>query len=307
MPFARRTIASPTGAALNLYTRSAEGRGHAVVQINHGLAEHAARYERFADFLAARGFHSYAHDHRGHGFTTAPDAPLGRFGTPSGAENVIADVAAVHDLFGGEHPGLPVVLFGHSMGGLIATAYLLSHPEGIHAAALWTANFAAGLAGRAAQAILAWERFRLGSDAPSRMLPRLTFQAWARQVPDRATPFDWLSRDAVEVKKYVDDPLCGWDASVSLWQDLFRFVFIGADDRNLARLPRGLPINLVGGGNDPATAGGRAVEHLAGRLRRMGFSRLVSRIYPGTRHEGLNEVNRGEIMADFAAWAATII
>ena len=94
----QRRLVSPSGASLNLYTRRAEGSPRAVVQINHGLAEHAARYGRFADFLAPRGVHSYAYDHRGHGFTTAPDAPPGRFGTPSGGNKVIADVAAIHDL-----------------------------------------------------------------------------------------------------------------------------------------------------------------------------------------------------------------
>jgi alpha-beta hydrolase superfamily lysophospholipase len=308
MPFdAQRQVASPTGATLNLYTRQADGEARAVVHINHGLAEHAARYGRFADFLAGRGFHSYAHDHRGHGFTTAPDAPPGRFGTPGGQDKVIADVTAIHDLINAEYPGLPVILFGHSMGGLIALNYLLRHPEGIHAAAIWNANFSAGLAGLAAQAILAWEKFRLGSDVPSRLLPRLTFQAWGRQVPGHATPFDWLSRDAEEVKKYIDDPFCGWDASVSMWRDIFGFVFAGADDGNFAALRRHLPINLVGGEMDPATDGGKAVEHLADRLRRMGFSNLVSTIYANTRHESLNELNRDVIMADFAEWLDGIL
>lgn len=303
MPFdARRTIASPTGASLNLYTRRTDGAPRAVVQINHGLAEHAARYERFADSLAAQGLHTYAHDHRGHGFTTAPNAPPGRFGTPSGGDKVIADVAAIHDLIRAEHPGLPVIVFGHSMGGLIALNYVLRHPAGVNAAAIWNANFSAGLAGRAALAILAWEKFRLGSDVPSRLLPRLTFQAWGKKVPDHKTPFDWLSRDADEVKKYIDDPLCGWDASVSLWQDLFGFVFFGADDRNFSGLDRALPINLVGGEKDPATDGGKAVEHLAGRLGRMRFSILNSTIYADTRHESLNELNRDVIMRDFAGW-----
>lgn len=298
----RRQVSSPTGASLNLYTRFADGSPRAVVQINHGLAEHAARYERFADFLAGRGFHSYAHDHRGHGFTTAPDAPPGRFGTPSGGGKVLADVAAIHDLIGSEQPGLPVIVFGHSMGGLIALNYLLRHPQGIRAAAIWNANFSAGLAGRMAQAILAWEKFRLGSDVPSRLLPRLTFRAWARKIPGHATPFDWLSRDPTEVRKYIDDPLCGWDASVSLWQDLLGFVFFGADDRNFSGLDRALPINLVGGEKDPATDGGRAVRQLAGRLERMAFSGVTSTVYADTRHESLNELNRDAIMADFCDW-----
>ena len=303
MPFDQeRTVASPTGASLYLYSRLAAHPARAVIQINHGLAEHAARYARFADFLAERGFHTYAHDHRGHGFTTAPDAPPGRFGTPTGQAKVVADVAAIHSLIRSEHPRLPIVVFGHSMGGLIALNYVLRHPGGVHAAAIWNANFSAGLSGRAAQTILAWEKFRLGSDVPSRLLPRLTFQVWGRQVPNHRTAFDWLSRDANEVQKYIDDPLCGWDASVSLWQDLFGFVFTGADDRNFSAIRKDLPFNLVGGERDPATEGGKVVKHLADRLTRIGFSNLLSTVYADTRHESLNELNRDVIMADFVKW-----
>jgi alpha-beta hydrolase superfamily lysophospholipase len=304
MPFdSQRKVASPTGASLNLYNRQADGAGRAVIQINHGLAEHAARYARFADSLAAKGFHVYAHDHRGHGSTTAPDAPPRTFAAEDGVSKVIADVAAVHDLIAAEHPRLPVIVFGHSLGGLIGMNFVLRHSACVHAAAIWNANFSAGLAGRLAQAILAWERFRLGSDVPSRALPKLTFQAWAKSVPNRRTEFDWLSRDPVEVDKYVADPLCGWDASVSTWQDVFRFVFHGADDRNFESVRRDLGVCLVGGEKDPATAGGKAVKDLERRMRRMGFSNLVSRIYPGTRHESLNELNRDMITAEFTAWA----
>ncbi|CAM5435680.1 alpha-beta hydrolase superfamily lysophospholipase [Aquamicrobium terrae] len=308
MPFDRRIrLASPTGATLNLCSRRAQGKARAVVQVNHGLAEHAGRYARFADFLAARSFHTYAHDHRGHGATTAPDAPPGRFADEAGAEKVVADVAAVHELIAREHPGLPVILFGHSMGGLIALNFLFDHCERVQAAAVWNANFSAGRAGRAALAVLAWEQFRLGSDVPSRLLPKLTFQAWGRAVPGHRTAFDWLSRDQAEVASYVADPLCGWNASVSMWRDIFALIFRGADDTSFSRLRRDLPLLLVGGGKDPATDGGKAVQQLAARMRRMGFSNLVSNIYADTRHESLNEVNRNIIMADFAAWADEVV
>ncbi len=303
----QRKLASPTGAVLNLYSRDAGPAARGVIQVNHGLAEHAARYGRFAEAMAGRGFHVYAHDHRGHGHTTAPDAPGGMFATRDGAAKVIADVAAVHDLIAAEHPGLPVVLFGHSMGGLIALNFLLRHPGRVKAAAVWNANFSAGALGRAAQAILAWERFRLGSDVPSRLLPKLTFGAWAKQIKDRRTAFDWLSRDRAEVDKYVADPLCGWNASVSMWSDLFGFIFFGADDRNFAAVPRSLPVNLVGGEKDPATDGGKAVTALSERMRRMGFSNLATRVYAETRHESLNEQNRDIIAGDFAAWAERVV
>ncbi|PWK72746.1 alpha/beta hydrolase [Aminobacter sp. AP02] len=303
MPFDTiTTLESPTGAKLNLYIRHAENPPRAVVQINHGLAEHAARYDRFADFLAALGYHVYAQDHRGHGATSAPGAPIGRFAHSGGVEHVLADVGAVHDLIAERHPGLPVVIFGHSMGGLIALNFVLRHPRRIAAAAIWNANFSAGLLGRLAQVILAFERFRLGSDVPSRMLPKLTFGDWARKVPNPRTEFDWLSRDPAEVDAYVADPRCGWNASVSMWIDIFDLVFAGADDRNFAAVRKDMPFNLVGGERDPATDGGRAVEALASRMRRMGFSNLVSKVYAEIRHESLNEINREPIMADFADW-----
>jgi alpha-beta hydrolase superfamily lysophospholipase len=305
MPFdSQRVHISPSGAALNLYSRRADGPALGVVQINHGLAEHAARYARFADFLASEGFHTYAHDHRGHGHTTAPDAPPRIFSTEGdGAAKVLADVEAVHDLIADEQSGLPVIVFGHSMGGQIALDFVLRRPERVRAAAIWNANFSAGFLGRLAQAILAYERFRLGSDMPSRLLPRLTFEAWAKAVPDRRTDFDWLSRDPGEVDKYVADPLCGWDASVSMWRDVFDLIFIGANDGNFAGVPKDMPFHLIGGDEDPATDGGKAVLHLAGRMRRMGFSGLFSKIWPETRHESLNELNRDAIMQQFSVWA----
>ena len=308
MPFDnQRAHPSPTGATLNLYTRRANTDARGVIQINHGLAEHAARYGRFADALAAHGFHTYAHDHRGHGYTKAPDAPQGVFGEPDGRAKVIADIDCVHDLIARENPGLPVIVFGHSMGGIVTLNYVLRHSLRVKAAAVWNANFSAGLLGRAAQVLLAFERFRLGSDVPSRIVPKLTFEDWARKIPNARTGFDWLSRDTAEVDEYVADPLCGWNASVSLWGDIFGFVFYGADDANFSAVRKDLPFNLVGGAEDPSTFGGKAVTNLALRMRRMGFSSVVSTIYPETRHESLNELNRNMITEDFAGWAKAVV
>ncbi|WFP73307.1 alpha/beta hydrolase [Mesorhizobium sp. WSM4906] len=308
MPFDRKTrLASPTGADLNLYVRQARTSPRAVIQINHGLAEHAARYARFADFLADRGFHVYAHDHRGHGATKAPDAPLGRFADVDGIAKVIADVGAVHDLIAAEHPGLPVIAFGHSLGASIALNFILRHSGRIHAAAIWNGNFAQGLLGQLALGILGWERMRLGSDVPSRLLPRLTFQAWGKAVPNHRTLFDWLSRDPVEVDKYIADPLCGWDASISMWRDVVEMALYAGKDSSFTGVRRDLPVNLVGGERDPASDYGKAVSHLARRMDRMGFSNLVSKVYAETRHESLNEVNRDLVMNDFSAWADNVL
>jgi alpha-beta hydrolase superfamily lysophospholipase len=303
----RYSLASPTGATLNLYVRRADAPARAVIQINHGLAEHAGRYARFADFLAAHGFHAYAHDHRGHGGTTAPDAPPGRFAARDGGAKVIADVEAVHDLIARRHPDIPVVIFGHSMGGVIALRFVQRHSARLRGAAIWNPVLPHARQCRAAQALLAWERFRLGSDVPSRLMPRLTFRAWARAIPDRRTPFDWLSRDEAEIAGYMADRHCGWDASVSLWQDLLGLTLAGMDGGGFDSVRRDLPFDLVGGDADPATDHGRTVARLTSLLQHLGFSNLVSRIYAGTRHESLNELNRNIIMQDFAEWLDRIV
>ncbi|MGB3501406.1 MAG: alpha/beta hydrolase [Mesorhizobium sp.] len=302
----QRTLASPTGAQLNLYIRR-QNNPRGVIQISHGLAEHAARYARFADYLTERGYASYAHDHRGHGLTTAPDTQPRMFAFEDGASKAVDDIAAVHDQIAVDYPGLSVISFGHSMGGLSSMSFVQRHSGRLAGAAIWNANFSAGMLGRAAQAILAWERMRLGSDVPSRLLPKLTFQAWGNAVKGKRTDFDWLSHDRAEVDKYIADPLCGWDATVSMWADTFRFVFAGANDALVGDIRRDLPVNLVGGSEDPATDKGKAVEKLAARMRKLGFSNLVSKVYANTRHESLNELNRDLIMSEFADWADKVV
>lgn len=302
-----RHMTSPTNAKLALRHQPAEGDAVGVVQINHGLAEHSARYLLFALALAARGFHVYAHDHRGHGYTEAADAPLGRFGgARQSADLVLRDVEAVHDRIRRDHPGLPVILFGHSMGGLIGLDAVMRLHERLAGAAIWNANFTAGPAGHAARLVLAYERFRLGSDVPSRLLPALTFRAWAKTVKNRRTEFDWLSRDASEVDLYVQDPLCGFDPSIEMWSAVFDFVFAGADDARIAAIRKDLPFNLVGGTRDPATDMGKTVTKLDARLRATGHSNLKTTIYADNRHETLNELNRDQAIAEFAEWALAV-
>jgi alpha-beta hydrolase superfamily lysophospholipase len=296
-------IASPTGAALAVYHESASADAHAILLIHHGISEHGGRYGAFARFMAARGFHVYAHDHRGHGLTRAPDAPLGRFAEGNGADKVIADCLAVRDHAGLVYPGLPVVVFGHSMGGLIALNFAEACPEGVDALAVWNANFAGRLTTDAAFALLAVERMLLGSDLPSRLLPVLTFEAWSHSVKRRRTFFDWLSRVPEEVDAYVADPLCGFLPSVSMWRDVFTFIREGARRQALRRLPPALPIHLAGGSADPATDNGAAVLHLASRMRRLGLEEVTTRIFAGARHETLNDLDAGKAMAEFEAWA----
>ncbi|MEK1890876.1 MAG: alpha/beta hydrolase [Phyllobacterium sp.] len=300
------TIRTATGAALAVRVSAADGQPRGIVQICHGVSEHSLRYARFAQFLSEQGFQVYAHDHRGHGLTKAPGAPAGRFAETNGRKHVLDDVDAVNCFARNQWPALPLILFGHSMGGLVALNYVVKHPENVSAAAVWNANFSSASLNRIALGILRAERMFLGSDVPSMILPKLTFRDWGRSIKGARTASDWLSRDPDEVDAYLADPLSGWNPTVSMWRDIFDFMISGTDDALLATVRRSLPFNLVGGAEDPATAKGRSIKELENRLLRLGFTDVESKIYADTRHEGLNEINREEIMLDFALWAIRI-
>ncbi|GAK69202.1 hypothetical protein RRU01S_04_00240 [Agrobacterium rubi TR3 = NBRC 13261] len=297
-------LESPSGATLAYRHQPATGTPCGVLMICHGLVEHAGRYRRFAEVMSAQGFEVYAHDHRGHGRTKADDAPIGRFAWKDGVGKVIADVMAIRTLAAERHPGLPIILFGHSMGGLIALNTAVSHPDAFDGLSIWNSNLNTGVMGRLAQVVLRIEKMLKGSDVPSAILPKATFRIWNSKMPEKRTTADWLSHDKAAVDAYVGDPLCQFEASVSLWQDVFDMSYRGP--KLISRLPKALPILLVSGNEDAATNNGREIVWLAQQFRAAGFSNVTDRIYPGMRHETLNEIGWEVPAADFAAWAREV-
>jgi alpha-beta hydrolase superfamily lysophospholipase len=290
------------GAELQLYSWIAKRKPKAIIQINHGMAEHAVRYERFASVLAKAGYGVYAHDHRGHGATTAPGSSQGVFARKGGWDAVMNDVSAVQAHIATTHADVPIVGFGHSMGSIIAFNHLLRNPESVAAAAFWNSGVETGALAAVFSLILKVQRMFKGSDVPSGLATKATFEAWNKEFAPNRTDFDWLSRDPVEVDKYVDDPLCGFPVSIGLWLDVLEGIYFAADDKNLAKLPHAFPIHLLAGGDDPCSERGKAVQNIADRMKRQGMDAVHLEIRPDTRHECLNDINRDETMALFVDW-----
>ena len=299
------TLPSPTGATLQLYERvpaaSESKRPRAVVHILHGMAEHAGRYARFADALQAADYAAIAHDHRGHGRTTAPDAAQGHFGR-DGWPAVIADVEAVNRSIRERWGKTPVVVFGHSMGAVIALAYALEHSGTVEGAAVWNVETDYGALERTFAALLRAERFLKGSDVPSLLAERLTFEQWNREFKPNRTAFDWLSRDEAEVDLYVADPLCGSPVTVGTWLAVLQGVRFTGSKRALTGLPRDKAMHLLGGRADPCSKHAGAVERLARRLDAIGALDVTLDVLPDARHESLNELDRDATTARFVAW-----
>ncbi|WLI05430.1 alpha/beta hydrolase [Pseudomonas sp. FP597] len=277
-----------------------EGPARAVLMLSHGMAEHSGRYARLADALCAAGYAVYALDQRGHG-RTADEGTLGLYAEKDGWNKVVGDLASLNQHVGQQHPGLPIILLGHSMGSYIAQAYLLHHSASLHGAIVSGSNFQPVALYRAARVIARAERLRQGLRGRSALIDYLSFGSFNKAFKPNRTAFDWLSRDPAEVDKYINDPLCGFRCTNQLWVDLLGGLQQISKASNLAQIDPGLPILVMGGECDPVSEGKRLTS-LANALREAGCQHLQLNIYPQARHEVFNETNRDEVTADVLTW-----
>jgi len=272
----------------------------AIMHIAHGMAEHAGRYARVAEALVAAGYAVYANDHRGHGQTAAP-GELGWMG-PGGFHRAVQDLEQLLVFEKAESPGLPAVLFGHSMGSYLTQAFLIEAGASIRAAVLSGTGGKPSLMASAGRLVAREERLRLGARGHSKLLAGLSFDAFNKAFQPNRTAFDWLSRDEAEVDKYVADPLCGFMVSTQLWVDVLDGLATISRPELQARVPPGLPIYVFCGSEDPVGERTRSVGQLLGAYGRAGVRDVTHEFYPGGRHEMLNETNRDDVTRNLVTW-----
>lgn len=290
------------GTPLHVHAFNPSRAVRAVVQISHGMGEHAARYQRLAEALCAAGFAVYASDHRGHGKTATRPEDLGYFADTRGFRTVVYDQITLLEEAKARHPGAPMFLFGHSMGSYIARGVAFRRGEALAGLLLSGTSHDHPLAYAASRLVIAAERVRLGKRGVSPVIRKLTFDAFNKRIPAARTAFDWLSRDPAEVDKYIADPLCGFECSTQLWHDVLGGLIEICSPRNIARMPKKLPILVLAGERDPVNNDLDGIKKLRTAYERAGMEALTVRIYEGARHELVNETNRAEVTADMLAW-----
>ncbi|MBL8741094.1 MAG: alpha/beta fold hydrolase, partial [Myxococcales bacterium] len=177
------------GTAIHVYRWAPEGSPRAVIHLVHGMAEHAARYARLADALTAEGFVVYAHDHRGHGQTATPGS-VGHMGQ-DGWLHAYDDLRALIVKEQAAHPGLPFVLFGHSMGSFMVQEMLFERSHDLAAAVLSGTNGKPTPIAAAGRFVARAERMRVGPTRPSTLLTKLSFEAFNKAFKPNRTAFDW--------------------------------------------------------------------------------------------------------------------
>jgi len=268
------------------------------VHINHGMAEHAERYQVFAEELVAAGYAVVAHNHRGHG--KSESAEIGSFADYDGWSKVLGDIDTVRNHVCND--GRRYYIFAHSMGSFIAQSYLCKTNRSIDGVILSASNFQPVWLAKMGRLVAKLERLRIGEKDSSKLLQFLSFGSFNQTFKPNRTEYDWLSRDTAQVDKYITDPLCGFACSTGLWHEFLSALVDLFKKGNLANIQTNLPIFILGGDKDPVGLMGKGLPKLAKAYQETGQKQVTLKLYQDSRHEILNEINNDVVYADIIAW-----
>jgi alpha-beta hydrolase superfamily lysophospholipase len=287
MPPSTFSYTSADGTRIAAYRWDPAGRPRAAVQLAHGMGEHAQRYDHVARALNEAGFVVYAQDHRGHGASADPEA-LGDLGKGSWP-GLVDDIGLLSAHIRAEQPGLPLILLGHSMGSFAVQQYMFDHSAEIEGVVL---------TGTAAIDLL---EGALDLDQP------IDLSLFNAPFQPARTDYDWLSRDEAMVDAYVADPCCGFGIDTDSARAMFAGARRGADPAQVARIRSGLPVYIAVGEADPVNGGLTLLTPLAERYKAAGLTDVTVRVYPGARHEILNETDRDQVIAELTSWIDRVV
>jgi len=296
-------IARSDGARLAVTVYEPEGEPRALVQFVHGMAEHRRRYEDVCKLFADEGYLVVIHDLRGHGDSAVDEAKLGWFAEKDGWARAVEDISDVAESVLRSRGKLPRVLFGHSMGTILSRCYLQKHDGELAALVLTGApcpNSSAGAGRKLASFIAATQ----GQFHRSPMMNSMMFGSFNKKVKDPLTDFDWLSVNSENVQRYIEDPLCGYMFTAAGYRDMLGGMIQMADRKLYACANPGLPVLFAAGECDPCTGGEEGLAASMALLKDAGYRDVSKIVYPGLRHEILNEYERPAVVKDIQGWLA---
>lgn len=274
--------------------------GH--VHLLHGMEEHISRYEDFATFLASKGFVVTGHDHRGHGITAEKNGQFGYFAEKLGFERVTEDVREVLLHVREDLGDSPLILFGHSMGSFVARRYMQKYSDSLTKVVLSGTTFSPGLMGDAGKLIGKFTSAVKSPTAKANLLNIMAFGGFNKKITNPKTPFDWLSTDETEVKKYIEDPLCGIIPTNRFFIDLFDGLKIIHQAKKNNHIKKDLPVLVISGAKDPVGKDGKDIFKVAEGFKSVGMTNVTIHLVEDARHEILNEVNKLQTYEIIANW-----
>lgn len=276
-----------------------------VVQICHGVNEHINRYDKFAQFLASKGFVVAGNDHLGHGKSLSTLDDLSFLGENGGWELVVGDIRKLYERLHEQYRNLPIFIFGHSMGSFLARTYMIRYHDGPDGVILSgtghqsDAMLAIGLFSANREIKKHGPRFR------SPQLNNLAFKGYNSHYKPIRTEFDWLSRDSAVVDAYISDPLCGALTTAGLFRDMLTGIKYITNPKNIERVNKDLPVYLMSGDDDPVGGYSKGVLRTYKDYLKSGLSDVTLKLYHSGHHEMLNEINKDEVYEDVLNWLSS--
>lgn len=278
----------------------------AVLQLVHGMTEHVGRYDEFGEAMAARGIAVIGCDQLGHGRTAASRDELDFFAEHNGAAYLVQDIRRVRRAAGRLFPNCPHIVLGHSMGSFLVRRYLTRYGREVDGAILMgTGDYPAAVL-LAALAVVDLTALVRGERCHSRLLHGLVLGNYNRRIPSARTGSDWLSRDAERVDRFVADPYCQFRFTCSAYRDFFHVMLDLKNRRLVGNMPSELPVFLVSGSEDPVGDYGKGVKRVFDQYRSLGMKQVTMKLYEGSRHEILNDLEREQVCRDLGDWICSL-
>mgnify|MGYP003632853157 FL=1 len=276
-----------------------------VVQIAHGLGEHAGRYDHIAHLLQEEGYSVYANDHRAHGKTAEMKRLFGYYDGKEYFTDCVEDMHALSNLMRTENPNSKFILFGHSMGSLLSRKYVTKYGAELDALILsGTASFIKGLGNIGLVTATAVTTFR-GRARPNEFLKSFFFGEFNKKFKPNRTKLDWISSDEEQVDLFEKDPYRIEDFSLGVFLDIIKNSKQLNKPKAFNTTPKDLPLLIFSGDKDPVGEMGKGVTRVAKQYERRGMNDLTFNLYEGGRHEMLNETNAEEVKQEVISWLRT--
>lgn len=278
------------------------GKIRGVVQIVHGIAEHIDRYSDFMKFLADNGFVAVGDDHLGHGKSYTSNDDQGFFAAENGWEMVINDLLTLNNNMHNTYPNIPYIMFGHSMGSFLTRTFIIKYPSKYDLVILSGTGHQNPLligSGFVLSELLCKTQ---GANAPGLQLNNIAFGNYLSHIANPRTQFDWLSSVDSVVDAYIEDEHCGFIAKNSLYRDMMKGIQYITNKKNIEKMDKAKPVYFMSGAEDPVGDYGKGVEKVYRVFCDTGIRDVTIRLYPGGRHEMLNEVNKEEVYKNILDW-----
>ena len=279
-----------------------EGEPKAVLQMVHGMNEYIDRYNEFASFMADSGFYVVGHDHVGHGESVAPDGTRRFFAEKNGNRVLLEDMETVRKTAAEKYPDVPHFILGHSMGSFLVRQFIARHGGSLTGAVIMGTGSQPAMTLKSGIALCSIIGAAKGKRYESRLVNKIAMNGNLKRIENPRTIADWLSKNEPNIDAYISNPWCNGMFTVGAYKDMFISIQDCQSKTTIDRIPKELPLLLVSGEEDPIGAYGKGVEAAYESYKKAGIQDVTIKLYPGDRHEILNELDRGMVYQDLLDW-----